>query len=217
MVVKSSAVKDTGRFLGLLTFAQSGGTFLGPIIGGALYAKVGYRAVFAWLLATMSVDFILRAFLVEKDTRRPVRSSDSPTETTPFLRAQRSPSHDETRQQEDPSGWGKPLFRSVLQSPRVVTGLFGTFALVSLDTALDTVSKFKLVISPANTSPRFWFRSSKRPLNGTVFLAVLYLSACSYPTSSRRLWGSCRTDLALYISPCLHSYRCCRSLRHYDS
>lgn len=138
MVVKSWAVKDTGRFLGFLTFAQSGGTFLGPIVGGGIYQAAGFRAVFASLLGIMGIDVILRAFMIEKDVRR----QGSPQRDLELPSGDRSSAEDESTVVVGQSGgWGKPLFRSLLRSPRICTGLFGAFALVALDTSLDTVSR----------------------------------------------------------------------------
>ena len=43
---------------------------IGPFIAGIIYAKVGYLAVFAAILVVIALDFILRLFMIEKQSAR---------------------------------------------------------------------------------------------------------------------------------------------------
>lgn len=54
--------------MGYVGIALNVGTLLGPVLGGAIFAKCGYGAVFAMMMAIAALDAILRLLLVEHDT-----------------------------------------------------------------------------------------------------------------------------------------------------
>ncbi|KAK2756091.1 hypothetical protein FQN54_005498 [Arachnomyces sp. PD_36] len=54
-----------GAIMGLITVARSAGVLLGPIIGGVLYAKAGYYAVFGTLFGLLGADVLFRCVLIE--------------------------------------------------------------------------------------------------------------------------------------------------------
>ena len=58
--------EELGKYLGYITLAMNGGTLLGPLLGGVVYDKGGYYAVFAMAFALLGLDIMLRLVLIEK-------------------------------------------------------------------------------------------------------------------------------------------------------
>lgn len=56
--------------MGSALSGMSAGVMIGPFIAGIIYAKAGYLAVFATILAVISLDCILRLFMIEKQSAR---------------------------------------------------------------------------------------------------------------------------------------------------
>jgi len=58
--------EEMGRAMGFVALSFSGGALAGPLLGGVVYAKAGYYAVFAMGFALIGLDVILRLLMVEK-------------------------------------------------------------------------------------------------------------------------------------------------------
>lgn len=56
--------------MGVTLSGMSTGVMIGPLLGGLIYEKVGYYAVFVVVLAITTVDLILQLFMIEKSTAR---------------------------------------------------------------------------------------------------------------------------------------------------
>ncbi|KAK9366849.1 major facilitator superfamily domain-containing protein [Lipomyces kononenkoae] len=56
-----------GKTMGVVSSATGLGGFLGPLLGGVLYAKAGYYSVFALVFAFVSVDLFFRLILLERN------------------------------------------------------------------------------------------------------------------------------------------------------
>ena len=55
-----------GQAVGIIGIPMSMGPFVGPLLGGVIYAHAGYYAVFRLMFAMLGVDAVLRLVLVEK-------------------------------------------------------------------------------------------------------------------------------------------------------
>ncbi|KAL8950439.1 MAG: hypothetical protein Q9222_003533 [Ikaeria aurantiellina] len=61
---------EVGAWMGSALSGMSAGVMIGPFVAGLIYAKAGYLAVFATILAIIGLDFILRLFMIEKQSAR---------------------------------------------------------------------------------------------------------------------------------------------------
>lgn len=68
LVVDTVPPERLAEATGWIGIAPSAGSFCGPLIGGAVYEKSGYYAVFAVALALVGLDIVLRILLIEKKT-----------------------------------------------------------------------------------------------------------------------------------------------------
>ncbi|KAH8601688.1 major facilitator superfamily domain-containing protein [Bisporella sp. PMI_857] len=70
LLVDTVGEKDIGQVLGWVSLSMSVGILLAPLVGGLLYEKSGYYAVFYVAFALVAVDIVLRLVLVEKKIAR---------------------------------------------------------------------------------------------------------------------------------------------------
>lgn len=68
-----------GKDMGYVGTVSAIGTAAGPLLGGVVYARGGYYAVFAMAFALLGVDIILRLLLIEKKFVQLWESDSSPT------------------------------------------------------------------------------------------------------------------------------------------
>ncbi|KAK9478268.1 major facilitator superfamily domain-containing protein [Lipomyces japonicus] len=66
LLIDSVPAQDVGKALGLISSCMNLGTFLGPLLGGVIYARAGYYAVFGVVFAIIGIDLTLRVFMLEK-------------------------------------------------------------------------------------------------------------------------------------------------------
>lgn len=66
-LLADTASKDSaGQLFGYVGAASSLGTLVGPVLGGAIYEKAGYDAVFAVCFAVVALDIVFRLAIIEK-------------------------------------------------------------------------------------------------------------------------------------------------------
>ena len=70
LLVDTVGRDEVGAWMGSAMSGMSAGLMLGPFIAGIIYAKAGYLAVFATTLAIIGLDFVLRLFMIEKQSAR---------------------------------------------------------------------------------------------------------------------------------------------------
>ena len=71
--------EELGKCLGYISLAMNGGTLLGPLLGGVVYDRGGYYAVFAMAFALLGSDVVLRLVLIEKKiAKRYTTGADGP-------------------------------------------------------------------------------------------------------------------------------------------
>ncbi|KAL8685453.1 MAG: hypothetical protein Q9224_005810, partial [Gallowayella concinna] len=70
LLVDTVGQGQVGVWMGSVLSGMSAGVMIGPFIGGIIYARAGYLAVFAVVLAAIASDFVLRLFMIEKQSAR---------------------------------------------------------------------------------------------------------------------------------------------------
>ena len=55
-----------GQWMGFVMMGLNIGTLVGPLVGGLVYASLGYWSVFIIVLGVVGFDFVLRLFMIEK-------------------------------------------------------------------------------------------------------------------------------------------------------
>ena len=70
LLVDTVGRDEVGAWMGSAFSGLSAGVMIGPFVAGIIYAKAGYFAVFATILAVIGLDFILRLFMIEKQSAR---------------------------------------------------------------------------------------------------------------------------------------------------
>lgn len=145
--------EQLGQAMGYTSMSLSLGWFLGPVVGGIIYTKLGYFAVFALPLILVGVEIVLRLLIVEEPKER------SRVFVGEIENGQRQPLL-------TPNGQPKSLQRNALvvlmQSPRFLIGMFGFSVLNGLMIAMDGVL-------PVYVKELFGFNSEQVSL---IFLAL---------------------------------------------
>lgn len=70
LLVDTVGRNEVGAWMGSVLSGMSAGVMIGPFVAGIIYAKAGYLAVFATILAVIGLDLILRLFMIEKQSAR---------------------------------------------------------------------------------------------------------------------------------------------------
>lgn len=185
---------------GWLTMGMSLGMLISPLLGGIVYDKAGYNAVFGMCYALVGLDVILRLLLVEKKVaarwdsavvgRLPVPEQDhsdhavtpnfdpgsAKLKDEPLVSAQQEVGNAEAQANDGPRRRVRdrlPPVLSLLYSRRLLASLFCALIQALLMTAFDSV----LTIHAANT---FHWTSTGAAL---LFLPIVI------PTFLAPLWG----------------------------
>ncbi|KAJ5518583.1 Major facilitator superfamily domain general substrate transporter [Penicillium expansum] len=119
-----------GTAVGYLGSASALGFVLGPFLGGLIYTKFGYEAVFVMAAVLVGVDFILRILLVEKKVRQGWIEADteSPDENQ----------HIAGNDNDCPSiNEGGFILLKLIQQPRILTTLWALLVIGILFSAFD--------------------------------------------------------------------------------
>lgn len=76
LIVDTVGKDEVGRMMGYVSIAMSVGILISPILGGIVYARAGYHAVFAMAFGLIGIDIILRLILIEKKTAKKWKNED---------------------------------------------------------------------------------------------------------------------------------------------
>ena len=145
---------EIGKAIGYVGLATSLGVLVSPLIGGVVYERSGYYAVFGVTFAVIGLDIVLRLALVEKKIAarwiEPVPES-TPAITTPAeiaieLEDRKASSaileKNETLVGAQPQNTRKkrklPSMLILLKSPRILVAFWGNLVGAMTFTALDT-------------------------------------------------------------------------------
>jgi MFS family permease len=72
--------RTSERALGWVTLARKIGVVIGPVLGGVIYARLSYYAVFGVTLGFIAINFVLRLLLIETRVARKWDSSIKATQ-----------------------------------------------------------------------------------------------------------------------------------------
>ncbi|KAL8791011.1 MAG: hypothetical protein Q9195_006085 [Heterodermia aff. obscurata] len=65
LVVDSVPREEIGQWMGFALSGMTWGSMLSPVLGGIIYKRAGYYAVFITLLSVIAFDFVLRVVMIE--------------------------------------------------------------------------------------------------------------------------------------------------------
>ena len=180
---------EQGQYLGYTTMAMNAGVLLGPLLGGIVYDKGGYYAVYEIAFALIGLDILLRLVVIEKRTARKYLASTEDPCSDPLL-SQPALNDDEERrslystgnvtdaESEPPtistnprSVWQRrlPPFLWLLGSRRLLVAMLGAMVWGILVTSFDAVSF---------TFTQFHGKIVSPPLN--IAISHYYLYCYSY-------------------------------------
>jgi MFS family permease len=188
--------EEIGQVMGYAAAAQSIGSLAGPLLGGVVYAKAGYYAVFAMGFALIGLDIILRLIMVEKSLAEQWAASNEaspsnissntgnlgPQEQSGAGEIQVVPMPDESSPSETPAQSEKtavaathnwlerlPPMITLLRLPRLLAALFGCYVISTSLAAFDSVL-------PLFVKQTFHWNSLGA---GLIFICLVIPSICS--------------------------------------
>ena len=124
--------------MGYIAIAYSFGVLTAPLLGGVVYARAGYYAVYGMIYAVMGFDVLFRVVLIER------REAAAWTQSADLPLAAVSPSHDQSIQSTTDSHElaGSPVkllpILRLLKSRRMLVAWWGTFVAGVLYASFDT-------------------------------------------------------------------------------
>ena len=149
LLVDTVGHKDIGQAVGWLSLSISVANLVSPLLGGVVYARAGYYAVYYMAIALIVVDIILRLLLIERKTAKKWQTSDEEIQE----RLPGSP-HSSEAETSVPTNnlpatvssplskkkrFSTPLVVSLLSSYRLLSAIWCAFAISLLLTAWDAV------------------------------------------------------------------------------
>ncbi|KAK6496595.1 hypothetical protein TWF481_001591 [Arthrobotrys musiformis] len=179
LVIDTVPAKEQAQSMGFVSIGMTAGSSLGPLLGGIIYDKAGYTAVFILAFCVIGFDVIMRLLVIEKAAAKqwisePTNASDSdganledqkPEDTRvkkeENIRDVMLNSRDATTVLRKESR--VPAVILLLKSPRTLNSLFITVMLGSIFTAFDAVL-------PLRVKYVFHFNSTAA---GLIFLAII--------------------------------------------
>lgn len=76
IILDTVDIKHIAEYMGYLAWALNVGTFVGPLLGGVVYDRKGYHAVWWMMLGFVLLDVFLRVVMLEKSKHENELSSD---------------------------------------------------------------------------------------------------------------------------------------------
>ncbi|KAI8634352.1 major facilitator superfamily domain-containing protein [Xylariaceae sp. FL1651] len=141
---------ELGKYLGVVTLAMTGGTLLGPLLGGIVYDYGGFSKVFIMAFVLIALDIVLRLVMIEKKVAR--QYLVSPTNNTSTAQYEDRSDDVEGRTRDGASNVEglvspnltvhrsrAPPVISLLRSRRLLTALFATLVFGIMITGFDSV------------------------------------------------------------------------------
>ena len=186
LLVDTVGQKEVGQTMGIISLAYSISILCGPMLGGIVYAKSGYYAVFYMAFGLIAVDVFLRLTFIEKKVAArwlpaiEVPLSEDRKRVDERVGIQMSPqAQDGIGRDEQPSYSAHaerldsrkarklPPVVFLLKSRRILTAFWGIMVVASLMTAFDSTL-------PLYVNKIFGWNSFG---SGLLFLALLLPSA----------------------------------------
>lgn len=82
LVADTVDVNEVGEMMGYVFSAMSIATIAGPLLGGVVFNKAGYNAVFGMAYGLIGIDIAMRLFLIEKKDAKKWESTEALPEAT---------------------------------------------------------------------------------------------------------------------------------------
>ncbi|KAH9821261.1 major facilitator superfamily domain-containing protein [Melampsora americana] len=139
LVVDTVGPDKLGSALGSIYGVISVGSLASPTLGGIVYSRFGYYAVYELAGFILLIDIILRLLVIERsvaETYHPTDQEVSVTEQTSLLPRSPDRSHPQTTTTAHPILRSFPLLK-ILFHPRLLSSLFVTFTQASLLATFD--------------------------------------------------------------------------------
>lgn len=164
LLVDTVGRDNIGQWMGTALSSSSFGLIISPLLGGIVYAKAGYMAVFGMAIGLIVVDILMRLCMIEKKTAMKYKPLDSVTPDNGFYGTFTDPQqsgHEQSidsmqsnRPHHDPEraplldhGVERPPQKKsqmptilvLLGTPRLLAAIYGIFVNVSILAAFDGV------------------------------------------------------------------------------
>ena len=110
LLVDTVGHETVGQAMGYVALAMSVAVLVAPLLGGIVYARAGYYAVYCMVFGLLVLDIFLRVVLVEKKVAK--QWDRSTTQTSP-VEAEKS----QSISPNDQDSAGNPLAGSIYESP----------------------------------------------------------------------------------------------------
>ncbi|KAH7088920.1 major facilitator superfamily domain-containing protein [Paraphoma chrysanthemicola] len=178
IIIETVGQENLGTTMGTIFSFVSVAALFSPILGGLLYASVGYKGVFGLGIGLVGIDFILRLLMIEKKaaaryekldaSQSDIEDTTEGTEQTPLL-PRTSTAHDRYRLPKPQNRVTRTLpILLIFRDPGLLTAIWISFMQASLLGAFDATV-------PLVSSQQFGFNSLKAgllfiPLGGADFL-----------------------------------------------
>jgi MFS family permease len=194
-----------GKMMALAIICQTSALTVAPVVGGYVFAKLGYTAVMAVSFFMVAIDIMLRLLLVEKSRNAETRTKGNSSVDSQFT----APVSDEPFPGEYSTLLPKPnksvktisswyVFVIILGQPRVLASLLCFASIWALNTAFDAVLPYKVhdlfgwsstgsgliflpVVIPAFLAPigdKFYIRWGARKVTTFLFLFGIPAFSC---------------------------------------
>ena len=155
LLADTAGENDAGQLMGFVSIAYTMGVLVAPLLGGVVYARAGYFAVFYMTFSVIAIDIILRLVLVEKkvairwepvaelELQLSAKKKDTETESTKgasnaqSLRPGGEILADSSLSDTAPKKNRLPPIIMLWKSRRMLTAFWATFVTSCLLTAFD--------------------------------------------------------------------------------
>lgn len=145
---------ESGQALGYVALSYSLGVLVAPLLGGVVYARAGYYAVFAMTFAVIALDIVLRLLIVERkvaekwrqkgssnhdrdDNQIELRSTTDPSPTT--TETEKATTRAATNEaSSEPPKRKLPTMFILLKSRRILAAFWGNFVAAASIGAFDS-------------------------------------------------------------------------------
>lgn len=143
MVPETVGQEKTGEAIGWVSLGLNAGVLVGPALGGWVFARAGYYAVFGMSFGLLAIDIVLRGVMIERKValrllseigeEDPESEVGRPHEESPLLQERSS----KVVLKEEPTQKHPLPMVLFLQTPRFWSALWGIMALGIMITAFD--------------------------------------------------------------------------------